>query len=68
MEPSENRLNFSEKDYTWTKGHGFEHLPIKTRSAHRKEGSSSSVSAVTSQSLTNIGALRGMKALARANP
>jgi hypothetical protein len=65
---TENTTTCSEKDFTWSRGHGFEHSPIKTRSARRKEGSTSTLPVATSSSLTNIGALRGMKALARAKP
>jgi hypothetical protein len=36
----ENLTSKIEKDYTWSRGHGFEHSPIKTRSARSKEGNS----------------------------
>ena len=39
--PSEISSTNPEKDYTWSRGHGFEHSPIKTRSARHKEGTSS---------------------------
>jgi hypothetical protein len=45
------------KEYTWSRGHGFEHSPIKIPSARHKEGNT-----------IDIGALRGMKYLARAKP
>ena len=66
--PSEISSTNPEKDYTWSRGHGFEHSPIKTCSACHKKGTSSKYSANSSHSLTDIGALRGMKSLARENP
>jgi hypothetical protein len=43
LDPPETRPLLPQRDYTWTRGHGFEHSPIKTRSARRKEGSSSTI-------------------------
>jgi hypothetical protein len=68
LDSIEKSSSFSEKEFTWTRGNEFEHSPIKTRSTHRKEGSSSTLPVVPSHSLTDIGALRGMKSLARENP
>jgi hypothetical protein len=56
------------KEYTWSRGHGFKHSPIKTRSARRKEGTTTSHSGDTQHNPTDIGALRGMKSLAREKP
>jgi hypothetical protein len=44
-----------ENEFTWSKGQCFDHSPIKTRSAHRKEGPSTH---------SDNGALRGVKYLA----
>jgi hypothetical protein len=65
---SETSSSLADKDYTWSRGHGFEHSPIKTRSARRKEGNTSKLPVISSHSSSDIGVLRGMKALARANP
>jgi hypothetical protein len=66
--PAETTSTSLGKDYTWSRGHGFEHSPIKTRSARRKEGHPPIHSVVSSNTSTDIGALRGMKALAREKP
>jgi hypothetical protein len=68
LDSIEKSLSFSKKEFTWTRGNKFEHSPIKIHSTHCKEGSSSTLPMVPSHSLTDIGALRGMKSLARENP
>ena len=56
------------KEYTWSRGHGFEHSPIKTHSARHKEGNTPLHTVDSSHTTIDIGALRGMKSLARAKP
>jgi hypothetical protein len=55
------------KEYTWSKGLGMETSPIKTRSARKKKEASRLISEGSHLSVINeFGALRGLKALARA--
>jgi hypothetical protein len=56
----------SGKDFTWSKGLGFEISPIKTQSARKKAVSLASTSDLHLSNFTDNGALRGMKSLARA--
>jgi hypothetical protein len=55
-------------DFSWSKGLGFETSPIKTQSARKKASGSLPATVSLPTSVTDIGALRGMKALARAKP
>lgn len=55
------------KDFTWSKRLGFELSPLKTRSA-RKKAELTPLPEVNLTTLTDLGALGGMKALARAKP
>jgi hypothetical protein len=52
-------------DPAWSRGLGFEVSPIKTRSARRKAGSTNTTSNSLPNTSTDLGALRGMKALER---
>jgi hypothetical protein len=54
------------KAFTWSRGLATELSPIKTRSARKKHVSSSSIAADSNHSSQDTGALRAMKALARA--
>jgi len=54
-----------EKSLAWSRGLGFELSPIKTRSVHKK-AIQSTVVQQNLDSTHDLGALRGMKALARA--
>lgn len=56
------------KEYTWSRGLGYEHSLIKTRSARRKEGPLAAFSVDFIPPHSDIGVLRGMKSLARAKP
>jgi hypothetical protein len=56
------------KDYTWSKGLGFEISPIKTQSACKKANNTPSLPMVHQTNLSEFGVLRGMKSLARAKP
>jgi hypothetical protein len=58
LDPSEAQNPATNTTYTWSKGQGLVHSPIKTRSARKKDGPSSH---------PDTGALR-VKALARAKP
>jgi hypothetical protein len=55
----------SNADPTWSRGLGFEVSPLKTHSAHRKAGDTSKPQS-TPSTTSDIGALRGLKSLARA--
>jgi hypothetical protein len=55
----------SGKDLTWAQGLGLELSPIKTRSARKKMGKTPSVVDQHLASTHDLGALRGMKSLAR---
>jgi hypothetical protein len=66
--PVEGTSTSLDKDNTWSRGHGFEHSLIKTRSSHLKEGFPPIHPVDPPHTYTYIGALRGMKALARAKP
>jgi hypothetical protein len=58
----------SSANYTWSRGLGFETSPIKSRRARKKATPSrDSVEVVSSSTGSDIEALRGLKALARAN-
>jgi hypothetical protein len=62
--PTTNLELTQEQEHTWSKGFGFVHSPIKTRSARRKEGHIlPSTTDSPSQHYDN-GALRGIKSLA----
>jgi hypothetical protein len=62
--PSSSRVKPSpEPDPTWSRGLGLELSPLKTRSACKKTLTGPSTSG-TSSTVTNQGALRGLKALA----
>jgi hypothetical protein len=54
------------KSLAWSRGLGMEISPIKTQSARKKVGQTSSATEQHSNSTSDMGALRGMKALARA--
>jgi hypothetical protein len=56
----------STKEYSWSRGLGIEYSLIKTRSSRKKLQSSTSSSFVTDPSTSDSGALRAVKALARA--
>jgi hypothetical protein len=54
------------KGFAWSRGLGYEFSPIKTRSARKKAGINSTFFAQHLSTNTDLGVLRGMKALARA--
>jgi hypothetical protein len=54
------------KEMAWSRGLGMEVSPIKTRSAHKKLGSTPALGVQQSVSTHDMGALRGVKSLARA--
>jgi hypothetical protein len=54
------------KEFSWSKGLGIEHSPVKTRSIQKKLVVLSSQSLDSVPSSTDSGALRAMKAMARA--
>jgi hypothetical protein len=56
------------KDFSWSRGLGLETSPIKTCSARRKTRSSVTHPTVTSTDTSDLGALRGIKSLARSRP
>jgi hypothetical protein len=61
-----DRLDHGRK-MAWSRGLSSEVSPIKTRSARKKQELDSSSSDIPSSSTLNLGALRGMKSLAREN-
>jgi hypothetical protein len=54
------------KEFSWSRGIGVEHSPIKTRSSQKKLAQGVSVTDESVPSSTYSGALRAMKALTRA--
>jgi hypothetical protein len=70
--PSTSHCDFSSdsarKDFSWSRGLGLETSPIKTRSARRKSCTSVTLPTVTSTDTSDLGALRGIKSLARSRP
>jgi len=65
---SQGFISTSSADPTWSRGLGFEVSPLKTRSAHRahrKAGHSTNPMPMACTS-SDLGALRGLKSLARA--
>jgi len=56
------------KYYILSKGLGYEFSPIKTRSAHKKVETSSTLPNVHQTPHIDLGVLRDMKSLVRAKP
>jgi hypothetical protein len=52
--------------YAWSRGLGFETSPIKTRSARKKASLCIDKKDLSNTIVTDLGALRGLKSLARA--
>jgi hypothetical protein len=65
---SGNRFGGVGTSYAWSRGLGFETSPIKTRSTRKKATLSVDTPDPPTTTVTDSGALRGMKALARAKP
>jgi hypothetical protein len=58
--------NSKEKSFAWSRGLGMELSLIKTRSAWKRAGPTPSTATISIMSTGDLGALRGLKALARA--
>jgi hypothetical protein len=59
------KVDFSGKEYSWSRGLGLEVSPIKMRSARKKNLLNTTLPVTQTNSLSENGALRGMKSLAR---
>jgi hypothetical protein len=55
-----------DKSYAWSRGLGLELSPIKTRSARKRAGPTLPTASTSIPSTCDLGALRGLKSLARA--
>jgi hypothetical protein len=62
---SQGLSSSSTTDPAWSRGLGFEVSPLKTRSARRKAGATLKPLSTTTTT-SDLGALRGLKSLARA--
>jgi hypothetical protein len=65
---SGNQIGGTGTSYSWSKGPGFRTSHIKTRSDRKKDNLSVFAPNPDTFSVTNFGALRGMKSLARDKP
>jgi hypothetical protein len=63
--PCDNSGDTSGKDFSWSRGLGLESSPIKTRSAQKKANSAITLPITSTSDSSDLGALRGIKALAR---
>jgi hypothetical protein len=61
-----SNLELSEENsFAWSQGLGLELSPIKTRSAQKRAGPSPFIASSSNFSTGDLGALRGLKSLAR---